>query len=125
LPSHDNVLQAFNKEETIRLAASLGVAVPKTTVLGNVQQAREEARAAKFPVVLKPRSSVEEQSGGRMQTTGRPRYARNAEELQALYLQMSRTCSRILLQEFVDGEGTGYFALMHHGELRAESDRLR
>jgi predicted ATP-grasp superfamily ATP-dependent carboligase len=26
----------------------------------------------------------------------------------------------VLLQEFLEGEGTGYFALMHHGELRAE-----
>jgi hypothetical protein len=26
----------------------------------------------------------------------------------------------VLLQEFVEGEGTGYFALMHHGELCAE-----
>jgi predicted ATP-grasp superfamily ATP-dependent carboligase len=25
-----------------------------------------------------------------------------------------------LFQEFVEGEGTGYFALLHHGELRAE-----
>jgi predicted ATP-grasp superfamily ATP-dependent carboligase len=120
LPSHDSVLRAFNKEETIRLAASLGIAVPNTTVLCNAEQAREAAGTAKFPVVLKPRTSVEAQPGGRMQVTGRPRYARNAEELQALYLQMSPACSRILLQEFVDGEGTGYFALMHHGELRAE-----
>ncbi len=33
---------------------------------------------------------------------------------------MSRTCSRVLVQEFVDGEGAGYFALMNRGELRAE-----
>ena len=33
---------------------------------------------------------------------------------------MSRSCSRVLVQEFVDGEGTGYFALMHQGELRVE-----
>jgi predicted ATP-grasp superfamily ATP-dependent carboligase len=120
LPSHDDVLRAFNKEKTVSLAASLGIAVPKTTVLCNADQAREAGVAVTFPVVLKPRSSVEAQPGGRMQTTGRPRYARDAEELQAFYLQMSRTCSHILLQEFVDGEGTGYFALMHHGELRAE-----
>jgi predicted ATP-grasp superfamily ATP-dependent carboligase len=120
LPSHDNVLRAFNKEETIGLAASLGIAVPKTTVLCDAEQAQEAAAATNFPAVLKPRSSVEAQPSGRMRVTGRPRYARNAEELQTLYREMSRTCSRILLQEFVDGEGTGYFALMHHGELRAE-----
>jgi predicted ATP-grasp superfamily ATP-dependent carboligase len=120
LPAHEDVLRAFNKEETVRVATSLGIAVPKTTVVCNPEQAREAGAATKFPAVLKPRSSVETHSDGAMQITGRPLYARNAEELQALYLQMSRTSSRVLVQEFVDGEGTGYFALMHHGELRAE-----
>ena len=120
LPAHGDVLRAFNKEETLRLAASLGIAVPKTTVICSAKQAREAAETQKFPVVLKPRSSVEAQSDGAVKTTGRPRYAENAEELQSLYQEMSRTCSRVLMQEFVDGEGTGYFALMRHGELRAE-----
>jgi predicted ATP-grasp superfamily ATP-dependent carboligase len=120
LPSHDDVLRAFNKEETVRLAASLGIAVPKTAVICSVEQARETAETTKFPVVLKPRSSVESRSNGAMQTTGRPRYAGKGEELQALYQLMSRTCPRILVQEFVDGEGTGYFALMQQGKLRAE-----
>src|SRR5579872_2730361 len=120
LPAQEDVLRAFNKEETVRLATSLGIAVPKTTVVCNPEQAREAGATTKFPAVLKPRSSVETHSDGAMQATGRPLYARNAEELQALYLQMSRTSPRVLVQEFVDGEGTGYFALMHHGELRAE-----
>jgi predicted ATP-grasp superfamily ATP-dependent carboligase len=120
LPSHDDVLRAFSKEETVRLAASLGIAVPKTTVICNAEQARAAAETTKFPVVLKPRSSVEARSNGAMQTTGRPRYATNPAELQASYQLMSRTCSRILVQEFVDGEGTGYFALMRQGELQAE-----
>jgi predicted ATP-grasp superfamily ATP-dependent carboligase len=120
LPSHDDVLRAFNKEETVRLAASLGIAVPKTMILCSLDEAHAASEAARFPVVLKPRSSVETQSDGAMQVTGRPRYARNAEELQTVYREMSRTCPRVLVQEFVDGEGTGYFALMNQGELRAE-----
>jgi predicted ATP-grasp superfamily ATP-dependent carboligase len=120
LPSHAEVLRAFNKEETVRLAASLRIAVPKTTVVCSVEQAHSAGQETTFPVVLKPRSSVETRSDGKMRITGRPRYAKNAEELLALYQEMSGTCSRILVQEFVDGEGTGYFALMHHGELRAE-----
>jgi predicted ATP-grasp superfamily ATP-dependent carboligase len=120
LPSHADVLRAVNKEETVQLAVSLGIAVPKTTIVCNEEETRNVARETTFPVVLKPRSSVEARSGGAMQVTGRPRYAKNTEELQTLYQEMSRTCSRVLVQEFVDGEGTGYFALMHHGELRAE-----
>src|SRR5260370_40165197 len=33
---------------------------------------------------------------------------------------MRRHCSAVLIHEFVEGTGTGYFALMNHGELRAE-----
>jgi predicted ATP-grasp superfamily ATP-dependent carboligase len=120
LPSHADVLRAFNKEETVRLAASLGVAVPKTSVICSVEEAREAGGATKFPVVLKPRSSIETHSDGVMQATGRPRYARGAEELLAIYREISQICSRVLVQEFVEGEGTGYFALMRQGELRAE-----
>jgi predicted ATP-grasp superfamily ATP-dependent carboligase len=36
------------------------------------------------------------------------------------YRDISSRSSAVLVQEFVEGEGTGYFALMHHGELRAE-----
>jgi predicted ATP-grasp superfamily ATP-dependent carboligase len=120
LPSHADLLRAFNKEETLGLAASLGVAVPKTTVLCSEKQARETASMVRFPAVLKPPSSVKTGPDGLVRATGRPRYARNAEELRAVYQQMSGRSSRVLAQEFVEGEGVGYFALMRHGELRAE-----
>ena len=120
LPSHTDVLRAFNKEETVRLAVSLGVATPKTTVVCSAEQAREAGASATFPVVLKPRSSVETLPDGMLGIAGRPRYARNAEDLLAIYREMSEISSRVLVQEFVEGEGTGYFALMRQGELRAE-----
>ncbi|MCU1304266.1 MAG: hypothetical protein JWQ87_4550 [Candidatus Sulfotelmatobacter sp.] len=120
LPSHANVLLAFNKEETVRLAASLGVPVPKTSIIRDAQQALETSRNTRFPAVLKPRNSVETGPDGAVRATGRPLYAKNAEELMSAFLKMKNTCSHVLVQEFVEGEGTGYFALMRHGELRAE-----
>jgi predicted ATP-grasp superfamily ATP-dependent carboligase len=120
LPSHADVLLAFNKEETVRLAASLGVAVPKTTVISNAEQAFEAGQTTTFPAVLKPRSSVETRPDGALRTTGRPRYVRNADDLVATFREMKGICSHVLVQDFVEGEGAGYFALMRHGELRAE-----
>ena len=72
-----------------------------------------------YPVVLKPRAS-EELTAGTFRTAGRPSYARNAREFDDAYRSLSTRSSAVLVQEFVRGEGTGYFALMHHGELRAE-----
>jgi predicted ATP-grasp superfamily ATP-dependent carboligase len=120
LPDHSDVMRAFNKDEMVRLASSLGVAVPKTVLVSNTDDARRAGMELKFPVVLKPRSSVESQSNGGIRITGRPRYARDAHELLARYWALTEICTEVLAQEFVDGEGVGYFALMCRGELRAE-----
>jgi predicted ATP-grasp superfamily ATP-dependent carboligase len=120
LPDHADVLRAFNKNEMVQLAASIGVVVPKTVAVSNIEDARGAGQVLKFPVVLKPRSSVETQSNGGVRITGRPRYARDSQELLARYEELIQICSQMLVQEFVDGDGVGYFALMCHGELRAE-----
>jgi predicted ATP-grasp superfamily ATP-dependent carboligase len=119
LPEHRDLLRAFDKDETTRLAASLGIAVPKTVLVTNPREAKDAAASVRYPAVLKPRSS-EEFTAGRVRTGGRPRYARDPSEFDAAYRDISQRASAVLVQEFVRGEGTGYFALLHHGELRAE-----
>ena len=120
LPEHADVLRALDKEETVRLACSLGFTVPKTVTLRNLEDAKQVGAGLSFPIVLKPRRSQEFSPDRLVRATGRPRYAQNAEECVLSYLQMSRCSSDILAQEFVEGSGLGYFALMRHGELRAE-----
>lgn len=120
LPPHEIVLRAFDKQETTRLAQSLGVAVPQTLTIGSINEARRAAAGLPYPVVLKPRSSEEVTAAGQVRATGAPRYARNADEFIAAYEVISRRCSAVLVQEFVEGAGAGYFALMNAGELRME-----
>jgi len=119
LPEHHDLLRAFDKDETTQLAASLGIAVPHSILVNSPQEASSAATSVEYPVVLKPRAS-EELSGGSIRTAGRPRYARNPDEFQEAYHDLHRRCSALLVQSFVAGEGAGYFALMNHGELRAE-----
>jgi predicted ATP-grasp superfamily ATP-dependent carboligase len=120
LPAHSDLLRAFDKSETVRLASSLGITVPKTIFASDAREAREARDSVSFPVVLKPRSSEELGPAGVVRTGGKPRYASNPAEFNAAYEQISRNCSGVLIQEFVEGAGAGFFALMHHGELRAE-----
>src|SRR5215207_7374676 len=120
LPSVESVRRAFDKQETTRLAASLGVAVPLTEVLTCDDDARRVMRAVAYPVVLKPRSSEEVSASGGVVATGAPRYARDAREFEEAYDDISRRSSAILVQEFIEGAGAGYFALMREGEPRAE-----
>jgi len=120
LPDHSDLLRAFDKNETTLLAASLGVAVPRTVVVTSPEQARDAAQSMRYPVVLKPRTSEELSGDGKLRTTGRPRYAGDAAQCEAAIHDIRSRASSVLVQEFVAGEGTGYFALMNHGELRAE-----
>jgi predicted ATP-grasp superfamily ATP-dependent carboligase len=120
LPPHETVLRAFDKRQTTRLAESLGVAVPRTESLSDRERARAFAAEAVYPVVLKPRSSEELTAAGVVRATGAPLYARDAREFLAAFDELSRRCAEVLAQEFVEGEGAGYFALMREGEPRAE-----
>jgi predicted ATP-grasp superfamily ATP-dependent carboligase len=120
LPEHNDLLRAFDKDGTTRLAASLGVAVPRTVLISSLAQARNASQSLRYPVVLKPRASEEILAAGKIRTAGRPRYAVNAVQFENAYCDMAGRSSGVLVQEFVQGEGTGYFALMNHGELRAE-----
>ena len=120
LPEHKDLLRAFDKDETTRLAASLGGAVPKTLFISSEEQARDASHSVRYPVVLKPRASEELSSAGKVRTAGRPRYASSPLQFENAYRDISGRASGVLVQEFVQGEGTGYFALMNHGQLRAE-----
>jgi predicted ATP-grasp superfamily ATP-dependent carboligase len=73
LPGHPDVLRAFDKDETVRLAASLGILVPKTVLVSSAEEASRAQSEIPFPVVLKPRSSEELGSASKVRTTGRPR----------------------------------------------------
>jgi predicted ATP-grasp superfamily ATP-dependent carboligase len=120
LPDHTDLIRAFNKQETTRLAASLGVAVPESILLTSPAQANEAAQSMRYPVVLKPWASEELSANGKVRTAGRPRYASTSAQFDDAYQDVSGRSSGVLVQEFVEGEGTGYFALMRNGELRAE-----
>jgi len=120
LPPHEVLLQAFNKSYTTHLAASLGIAVPKTARLTSTEEARQFANEAEYPIVLKPQTSEEKSADGGLIATGRPLYARSAAELVDAYEALRQRCSIMLAQEYVPGAGSGYFALMRYGEPRVE-----
>jgi predicted ATP-grasp superfamily ATP-dependent carboligase len=120
LPDHSDLLRAIDKSQTTSLAQSIGMVVPQTHPVCSAEQVSQISVQIQFPVILKPKTSYQQSSRGTVHATGRPRYARDAHELMKAFTEMRRLCSSVLLQEFVEGAGTGYFALMRHGELRAE-----
>lgn len=119
LPPHDTVLRAFDKVATTRVAKALGIDVPNTVTVQCAADVEAHASTLRYPVVIKPRHS-HEHTGGRVRATGAPLYARDAGQLRRAWDAIASRCHAALVQEFVEGTGAGYFALMNHGTLCAE-----
>ena len=120
LPAHDIVLRAFDKTQTTAIAESLGIAVPQSETLITAEDATAYAKRATFPVVLKPRSSEEIGPDGKVRATGKPSYVKSASEMASAFAEIRTRCAAVIAQEFIPGTGSGYFALVRHGEIRAE-----
>jgi predicted ATP-grasp superfamily ATP-dependent carboligase len=125
LPAHDSLVRAFDKLQMIRLAQSLGITVPETWTVGSQEDAHRLSSSLPYPVVLKARMSNEELRSGALTATGKPEYAGTPAQMLSAYDRLRTRCSAIVVQEFVEGKGTGYFALMRDGELRAEFGHMR
>src|SRR5687768_12525047 len=125
LPAHEIVLQAMDKNFTTQLAQSLGIATPRSVVLEADSDVDRLAGSATYPLVLKPRSPEEVVAGKATRSTGKPLYARSAHELREACRALMRRSKAVIAQEYVEGTGSGYFALMNHGELRAEFSHRR
>jgi predicted ATP-grasp superfamily ATP-dependent carboligase len=125
LPEHEIVLRAFDKQQTTKIAQNLAIETPQTFVIKDFNQATAASEQISYPAVLKPCSSEEVSVDGKVLSTGRPIYARNKSEFRDGFAEISRRCSAVLAQEFIDGNGAGYFALMREGELRVEFGHRR
>ncbi len=120
MPPHATVLRALDKLELTRLAESLGIAVPWSALFTDSVLTKEQVRGLPYPVVLKPRASEEVSAGGHVIKAGAPIYAKNPDEFLSAFQRLRQRCSAVLVQEFVQGAGAGYFALFRQGELRVE-----
>ncbi|WP_447979324.1 carboxylate--amine ligase [Candidatus Nitrospira bockiana] len=94
IADHERMEVASDKGKTMALAASVGVNVPKTYT--GVDEVEE------YPVVVKGRTG-----------SGNVRYVNSRQELEGM------DTSGSLVQEYIPGEGYGFFALFRAGEPRA------
>lgn len=120
LPSHEAVLTAFDKQQTTMLAARLGVTVPHTRRISTVEEAHEVAAEVPLPAVLKPHSSEELVADGSVRSTGGPLYANSRADVITAASKLLRRSRAVLIQEFIEGSGAGYFGVLSHGRLRGD-----
>lgn len=114
VPEYEVFQHAWDKAQTFRTAAQLGIPRPETMFPESVTVAVSAAETLGYPVVVKPRSG----SGSRGL-----RFVENDEELREAYASIVETDEPPLLQEMIpqDGEGIGTgFLFSADGESKAE-----
>lgn len=97
---------AGHKDATVKIAEKVGVRVPGTYYPRNLQDVRKLAQKLHYPVVVK---GAEE--------AGYVGYANTPDELISRFSSISKYLP--IVQEYISGDGYGFFALYNHGEPRA------
>jgi predicted ATP-grasp superfamily ATP-dependent carboligase len=114
IPGTHDIDVAFSKANTLQVAASLGIPIPKTAHVSDLASVTLRTRDLTFPVVIKSVSS-ECVLNGRTQTSGKTVYAFSLDELARETEARLRSGQHVLLQEFIDGYGVGVSGLFDRG----------
>jgi len=97
---------AGSKSRTIRFAEEIGIRVPKTWYPRTEADIAAIAQEVTCPAVIKG-----------SEESGYVRYANRPEDLLSRYREIAQYSP--VVQEYVAGEGYGFFALYNHGNARA------
>ncbi|MBV1914285.1 MAG: ATP-grasp domain-containing protein, partial [Pseudomonadales bacterium] len=122
IPPVDALSVALDKSETVRLAARLGLPVPKGHLIESDEQLLEIIDELDFPVVIKPSRSI----GGGKNTRSQliVEYAFSVNELIARTEHFLNFGS-VLVQEYMSGQGVGIELIADHGEIKFAFQHLR
>lgn len=119
-PNHDVAMKAFDKAQTMKIAAKQGIPHPKTLVINDPSEVKEMADELDYPVVIKPRTSIVwvDDQAIKLKVTHR-NYAYSKSDLvikyQKIKTKLENSSSREMLpvvQEYVEGTGFGVEALI-------------
>jgi len=97
---------AGSKDRTIQYAEKIGIRVPKTWYPITEEDVLEISKVVSYPAVIKG-----------SEESGFVRYANAPEELADKYRMIAQYSP--VIQEYITGNGYGFFALYNHGKARA------
>lgn len=117
IPGLQQIELVQDKRRMLLIARDVGVDCPKTFMLEERERLQDVAGKLRYPVVIKPRLSRYRAGLGWM--FGSVLYAASQKELIAKYEQAHAKIPFPLVQEKVEGEGRGVFALLWCGQLKA------
>jgi len=114
MPELECLELVLDKSKTLALAAELGVPIPGSISVNNLDELAEQKEALRYPVVLKPARSIGSREGG-------------SSHLQVSYafdtVGLVTGCSHalrfgsVVMQEYFAGDGVGVELIARHGEV--------
>ncbi len=104
-----------NKQLTHDLAQQLDIPVPKTFAPQTLEEATNCLNQLTFPIVFKKI----------MEGKNRVAYAQNLMDFYSFFNDFITTNAPFIVQEFISGQGAGYFALYDKGVLKQDFMHLR
>lgn len=118
-PDLESFQAISDKQRLLAEASALGIAIPVQTVLSQASALESlDLSALPYPIVIKPARSVGEHAGARAKLA--VAHAANVEELTRRIHSLPLAAFPVLLQQRVEGPGTGIFLLLWDGEQRAQ-----
>jgi predicted ATP-grasp superfamily ATP-dependent carboligase len=105
--------RASDKGDMIHLARQMGVPVPDTHFVNDLDEVRGIAPQLEYPLVIKPRRSRYLGPSGWVST--RVDYAYSPDELVAKFTDLAPGTTLPLIQQRINGPGCGAFLLFDHG----------
>jgi len=117
-PDFETIQTAHDKGALAALASEEGIPIPKTLVMRDPADLERAITHVGLPAVVKPRMS-RFPVGGQWKDGGAVHYVRTPSELGEAVRAVQQSIPCPLVQEHIPGEGTGIFALMNRGRLRA------
>jgi len=126
-PDYETVMKAFDKTQTIRIAAEYNIPCPRTFIIEDLRCVKKTAEEVNYPAVIKPRMKViwTSDQAIMLKITHR-NYAYNKSDLVVKYTRIAAILKKLgiknclpIVQEYIKGEGYGVEVLMHNLEPKA------
>ncbi len=118
LPSHESVLKALDKSQTLKIAEEIGIPTPKTFQARNRAEVINVSTRIQYPAVIKPRRSFVWGQNGKANYS-RPFYVNSASELITSYAKVEKNFPSPLIQEYVPGYNIQVALLFDQGTPKA------
>lgn len=108
IPDYETVCRANCKDKLIRIAGEMGICVPQTIYIEDLSELGGVAEGLSYPAVVKYRSDQD------LYFSPVDRYAivNSKEQFLKVYRKMHQIQAFPLVQEYIQGTGYGFFALL-------------